>query len=128
MPLLSAPIPHRRRLPVTRAADGREIAPNRIIVGYQPGVSATDKDAVRRTVIGRSAVTITSAKPIGDHADVVEVSGKTSLDDAIASYQADARVRYAEPDYVMHALETPDDANFPQRYGMTKIQAPPHGV
>lgn len=116
--------PEPAALAVVRAADGREIAPNRIIIGYQPGVDPAAKDAIRRTVVGRSAVTVTSTKAIGDHADVVEVSGKASLDDTIASYQADPRVRYAEPDYVMRVLETPDDTNFSQQYGMTKIQAP----
>src|SRR4051812_16692495 len=78
-------------LPVTRAADGREIAPNRVIVGYQPGVSTAEKNAIQRSVTGRSAVTITSTKAISEKTEVVEVGGKASLEDAIASFQADPR-------------------------------------
>jgi thermitase len=111
-------------LPVARAADGREVAPNRIIIGFQPGIGDAEKQAVRAAPAGRSAIAATAAETLADEADVVTVADGVSVEDAIASYAADPRVRYAEPDYVMRAFETPNDANFAQQYGMARIQAP----
>jgi hypothetical protein len=40
---------------------------------------------------------------------VVDVSGAASLDAALRGYRADGRVRYAEPDYVYHLSDVPND-------------------
>ena len=43
---------------------------------------------------------------------------------AVAALQVRADVLYAEPNYIIHADNTPNDTNFPLLYGMTKIGAP----
>ncbi len=111
-------------LPTQRTADGREAVANRIVVGFQPGVTDAEKDAVHRTVARATTVNPLPTKRIGDDAQTVDATGAPSLDDLIASYRTDPRVRYAEPDYIVHALDLPNDPLFRDQYGMAKIQAP----
>jgi serine protease len=111
-------------LPTTRTADGREVAAGRIIVGYQPGVTDAEKATVNRTVASAAAVAPTPIARVGDTAQLIDATGAPSLDDLLASYRADPRVRYAEPDYVVHALDLPNDPLFGNQYGMKQIQTP----
>jgi thermitase len=111
-------------LPTTQTADGREAVAGRVIVGFQPGVTDAEKATVDRTAAGAASVNMTSVKPVSDTAQTVDAAGTPSLDDLIASYRADPRVRYAEPDYVVHALDLPNDPLFGDQYGMTAIKAP----
>jgi thermitase len=108
-----------------RTADGREVVADRLIVGFQPGVTDAEKDAVHRAVAPQlSNVTPVPLKPVGDNAQYVDVTGVPSLDAAIRAYRADARVRYAEPDYLVTPAETPNDPSFTAQYGMRAIQVP----
>lgn len=109
----------------TRTVDGREAVADRIIVGFRDGVSEGEKAAVHQAVAGRQGgVNQHALKPVGDGAQYVDVTGTPSLDAVIQAYRADPRVRYAEPDYIVHQTETPNDASFGNQYGMAKIQAP----
>jgi thermitase len=111
-------------LPTTRTADGREAVAGRVIVGFQPGVTDAEKATVNRTVAGTASANAASVTRVGDTAQTVDAVGAPSLDGLIASYRADPRVRYAEPDYVVHALDLPNDPLFGEQYGMAQIQAP----
>ncbi|MHB8647759.1 MAG: S8 family serine peptidase [Thermomicrobiales bacterium] len=102
---------------ITRTADGRNAAANRVIVGFKAGVSAAEKAAVH------SAIGPASVESVSDTVAYVDTTG-ASLDAVIQSYRADPRVRYAEPDYLVSALDLPNDQYFGDQYGMTKIQAP----
>lgn len=53
-------------------------------------------------------------------------SGAKTLSEAMTAYAKEADVvERAEPDYLLHQLETiPDDPRFPEQWGMTKIKAP----
>ncbi len=108
-----------------QTADGREAVANRIIVGFKPGVSAAEKDAVHQA-IGQAQGNAASVplKPVGWSAQYVDVTGTPSLESAIRAYLADPRVTYAEPDYIVHTTETPTDPLFASQYGMTRINAP----
>lgn len=112
------PPPLGARPSVTRTADGREAVANRMIVAFKAGVSATEKNAVHRST-GTAPV-----KQISASVEYVDTTGAPSLEAALASYRADPRVRYAEPDYIVHALDLPNDQYFGDQYGMTKVQAP----
>ena len=111
-------------LPTVRTADGREAVAGRIIVGFQPGVTDAEKAAVHRTAAGAATVTTASITHVSDTAQTVDATNAPSLDDLLASYRADPHVRYAEPDYVVHALDLPNDPLLASQYGMAKIQAP----
>lgn len=109
----------------TTTLDGREAVADRIIVGFKSGVDDTEKDAVHRAVAGAQGVPLPiPLKRVDGDAQYVDVTGMPSLEAAIQAYQADPRVRYAEPDYLMHPTEIPNNPAFAQQYGMTKVQAP----
>jgi len=63
-------------------------------------------------------------KQISETTEYVDTTGAPSLEAVIQSYRADPRVRYAEPDYIVHALDLPNDQYFGNQYGMSRIQAP----
>lgn len=106
-------------------ADGREAVADRIIVGFKNDVSDVEQGAVHRAVANTTGtINPSPLKRVGDAAAYIDVTGATSLDAAIQSYRADPRVRYAEPDYIVHTTETPNDPSFDTQYALTKIQAP----
>ncbi|MGI8687363.1 MAG: S8 family serine peptidase [Thermomicrobiales bacterium] len=109
---------------ITRTADGRDAAADRIIVGFKPGVGTAEQDAVHRAVASRGMSAAIPVKRIGETAAYVETIGAPSLEAVMESYRADPRVRYAEPDYIAHALDLPNDQYFGNQYGMSKVQAP----
>ena len=51
-------------------------------------------------------------------------SRSKSTDALISSLRRHPKVIYAEPNYIVHAILTPNDPSFSQLYGMTKISAP----
>jgi len=53
---------------------------------------------------------------------LVRVSG--SVPDAVAAFESNPAVAYAEPNYLYHATAIPNDPRFSQTWGMTKISAP----
>jgi len=63
-------------------------------------------------------------KQISETTEYVDTTGAPSLEAVIQSYRADPRVRYAEPDYIVHALDLPNDQYFGNQYDMRTIQAP----
>ena len=90
---------------------------HQVIVKYAPGASdgaraAADKRGGVRDVVGRVT---------GLGAQVVRVTG--AADAAAAALNRSGAVQYAEPDYLMHALATPNDPLFGQLYGLAEMQA-----
>jgi thermitase len=53
---------------------------------------------------------------------LVRVSG--SVPDAVAAFESNPAVAYAEPNYLYHATAIPNDPRFSQTWGMAKISAP----
>ncbi|TAK34319.1 MAG: hypothetical protein EPO21_10250 [Chloroflexota bacterium] len=106
-----------------RTADGREAVPGRIVVAFNEGVELAERADVHSRARVPGVLTAQAAYGVGPDAEVVNIGGASSLDDAIRVYQADPRVRYAEPDYVIRAAETPNDPDFSMQWGMAKIQA-----
>jgi len=52
--------------------------------------------------------------------NLIHLNGSVSVEQAIALAQADPRVEYAEPDYILHTTDrTPDDPFFPQMWGLS---------
>jgi thermitase len=115
-----------RPIKTTKTADGREAVSDRIIVGFVDGVDDNAKAEVHRKVAGGKKVG--AAKAVGkvgvNNAQLVDVTGSSSLEEAIKEYMSESSVRYAEPDYMAYADLTPNDTYFSQMWGMTKIQAP----
>jgi len=119
------PPPDRASTPsITRTADGRDAVADRIIVGFKPSVSAVEQDTVHRAVASQGMSTAIPVKQISETTEYVDTTGALSLEAVIQSYRADPRVRYAEPDYIVHALDLPNDQYFGNQYDMRTIQAP----
>jgi subtilisin family serine protease len=90
-----------------------------VLLGFQPGTSAQEK----RATVG--SVDAIDAKAIGDGTHVLHVPRGKVLD-KIDALKANPNVRYAEPDYVVHAdgsSWSPDDQYFSKLWGMKTISA-----
>lgn len=93
-------------------AAAAEPAAQGVIVQYADGASSAAKSRVNRAV----GVVERSGSVAGARAQVVQVKGDT--DAAAARLNRSAAVRYAEPNYTMHALAVPDDPRFGELYGI----------
>lgn len=79
-----------------------------VIVVFKPGVAEQDQDAVEQQHGDQAA-----RKLKGINARLIKVHGNRSVENAIQEYQKDERVLYAEPNYIVHAMEQiPDDGYF----------------
>jgi thermitase len=110
-------------LKTVRLADGRETLADRIIVAFQPNLSDDQKADVHRQAFRNGAGKASKLGNVGDFGDLVDVSGAPTLEAAIRAYQADARVKFAEPDLILKNAMTPNDPELPNQWGVTKINA-----
>jgi subtilisin family serine protease len=113
-----------RPLKKTKTADGKEALAERVLVRFKDGVSDPDKTETHKQAAKRKAG---KARPLAEvlpQLYMVDVSGAASLDEAVQSYLADSRVKYAQPDYILQPTGTPDDPSFSSQWGMAKISAP----
>ena len=87
----------------------REWVPGELIVKFKPGVSAAQKALL---VQGQK---VKDFRFIGaEHWKI----GNNSVEAAVAALEANPNVEYAEPNYMLYALEVPNDPLFPQLWGM----------
>jgi len=93
-------------------AAGELYAPDRILVRFAPGVSASTMAAIHRA---NGAVLIREIPQIG--VQVLRVPSNR-VPELVAAYSRNPNVLYAEPDYVAHAIGTPDDTYFDKQWGM----------
>ncbi len=91
---------------------GYAYRPGEILIKFTPGTSAADIQAVLSDL---GATRITAFRLIGASHERIT---RLSVEEAITRYRGDHRVQYIEPNYVLHALETPDDPMFDQLWGM----------
>ncbi len=96
-----------------------QFAPDRILVKFRPSISAASSAAVHAANGGRVRATI----PALD-VRVVEVPSGRAQEKARA-YKARPEVEYAEPDYVLSAILTPDDPSLGLQWGLERVLAPP---
>jgi thermitase len=89
-----------------------------ILVKFQPNVGLPEAAQIHRQLGGQVKETIPS---IG--VQVVTVPKGQAMAKANA-YSSNARVAYAEPDFVAEAVGSPDDVYFGLQWGLTKIETP----
>jgi thermitase len=99
------------------SAAGAPYVAHQVIVRYAPGAS----DGARAAAADRVGVRDVVGRVAGLGAQVVRVSG--AADAAAAALNRSSAVQYAEPDYLMHALATPNDPLVGQLYGLAEMQA-----
>jgi len=114
-----------QRLQTTTFADGRQAAASHVIVGFHGRIGQVEQQTAHGDVTRSVARSPRVLARLGPDTDVVEVpsAGATDLDQVVQAYRADPRVRYAEPDFVVRAAETPNDPLYGQQWGLQRVQA-----
>ena len=102
-------------LATSATAAERPYEPNTLIVKYADGSGAAKRSALADRV-GLGAVVDTIR---GTNAKVVRVSGDPLA--ASKRLESSGAVAYAEPDYVLSATATPNDARFGELYGLNNL-------
>jgi subtilisin family serine protease len=103
---------------VASAANGRHAAPKpsavpgSIIVGFKANVSAKGRAGVLNAVDARPTKRFAQI-----NSTVVSVAPSTTSW-TIRTLEQDARVAYAEPNFILHAATTPNDPSFAQEWGL----------
>jgi len=100
-----------------RAAPSRAATyrPGVVLVGFRPGVSAARQRAIRAEVGARGAkVLLRGARRTALTRLRVRPSRMRA---AIRALRRDPRVRYAEPDYLLHESAAPNDPSFSLQWG-----------
>jgi thermitase len=89
-----------------------------ILVKFRPGTGLPEATQIHRQLGGQVKETISD---IG--VQVITVS-KGQANEKVKAYRANARVAYAEPDFVAKAAGSPDDPLFGYQWGLSKVEAP----
>jgi len=95
-----------------------DFSEGQILVKFKPDVTLPEAAQIHRQLGGQVKETIP-----GIGVQVVTVPEGHAMAKAKA-YSSNARVAYAEPDFVAQALGSPDDPYFDLQWGLTKIEAP----
>jgi thermitase len=104
--------------PPDNPAPVSDFSPQQILVKFKPDVSLPEVAEIHRQLGGQVKETIP-----GIEVQVVMVP-KGQVMAKVKAYSANARVAYAEPDFMVQALGTPNDVWFVDQWGMVRIQAP----
>ena len=92
-------------------------APDRILVRFRPETPKARSQAAHAAI---AAQVIRSSKLVRG-LDIVRLPEKMMVGTALRAYRKDPNVLYAEPDYIVHALENPslpNDPGFPQMWNL----------
>jgi thermitase len=104
--------------PLTGPAPVSDFSSQQILVKFKSDVTLPEAAQIHRQLGGQVKQTIP-----GIGVQVVAVPKGQEMAKAKA-YSANVRVAYAEPDFAVEALGSPDDQGFGNQWGMVKIQAP----
>jgi len=101
------------------AKQGSRWVPGEVLVGFRPWL---DTAARREVVRGESARTIRSLRIPGTW--LVETAPGQSVAEAVASFETNPEVAYAEPNYLYQALAAPNDPGYSSQWDWPRISAP----
>ncbi len=93
-------------------------ASDQILVKFKPDVAPLEVSKIHEKYGGQVEETIPG---IGVQ---VIVAPEGRLQEKFKAYSSDPMVEYAEPDFTVRALGTPNDPYFVEQWGMVKLQAP----
>jgi thermitase len=105
-------------VPLAGSATVPDFSSQQILVKFKPSTSLPEVAQIHRQLGGQVKETIP-----GIGVQVVTVPKGQAMAKAKA-YSANARVAYAEPDFVAEALGSPDDPYLDLQWGLTKVEAP----
>jgi subtilisin family serine protease len=92
---------------------GPKLVPGELIVAFKPGVSLTRKEEALAAAGLRKKNDVTR-----DGRTELVVGNPADLELALKRLGSDPRVAYAEPNFVVQALRTPNDPSFGQLWGL----------
>jgi thermitase len=104
--------------PPDNTAPVSDFSSQQILVKFKPGTSLPEVAEIHRQLGGQVKETIQ-----GIDVQVVTVPKGQEMA-KVKAYSANAKVAYAEPDFVAEVMDTPDDPGFGNQWGMVKVQAP----
>ena len=121
--ILVLPIPVSSQVPSVAAAHVIKQAdwsgqpkyrPDEILVRFRPETSSAAMNSVHDTVGGHQVRSWSSIEGL----QLVRLAAGGSIRDAVKAYRQNRNVLYAEPNYIYHALTTPNDPKFSQLWGL----------
>jgi len=95
-----------------------ERVPDQIMVKFKPGTAETNIQSLNRSQ-GAAVKRIVAEAFV-----VLKVPASRSVDDLVESYRANADVEWAEPDYIAHALGSPNDPYFSYQWHLFDYGTP----
>ncbi len=98
----------------TAPLSGQKYVPGHVLVKFRPGVRVSSVQAAHQAVLGQVVRTFPGVEGL----ELVRLAPGGNLSRALKAYRGNANVLYAEPDYVVHASQTPTDPLFPQMWGL----------
>jgi thermitase len=104
--------------PLDNSTPVSDFSSQQILVKFKADVTLPEVAQIHRQLGGQVKETIP-----GIGVQVVTVP-KGQEKAKVKAYSSNAKVAYAEPDFVAEALDSPDDPGFVNQWGMVKIQAP----
>jgi subtilisin family serine protease/PKD repeat protein len=104
---------------MSSAAKGHLFSEDSIIVKFKPGASEAGKEKLHRQHGAKAAKKFARLRM--QH---VKLKKGMAVEDALKAYRADPDVEYAEPNYLVKALATPNDPFLGNLWGMSRIGAP----
>ena len=104
------------------ATSGQQAVADELIVQFKPGVSPSARGTARQ------AADVGVVKPMQHPGQqLLHVRAGQTVDGAIRALERDARVRYAQKNYVYTEAAIPNDSQFGQLWGMRNTGQPVHG-
>ncbi len=88
-----------------------------LIVKFRAGVGEDKKDLARFRVFG----TRKKIFRIVPGLEVIKLARHVSIDEAIQIYRRDPDVVYAEPNYILRTMATPNDPRFNEMWGLNNV-------
>lgn len=90
-----------------------EYVPGEVLVKFKDGSARTYMDSVHSSIRSTKKRGFDRLK-----IDHVKLHAGMSVEEAVRRYKEDPDVEYAEPNYIVHALRTPNDTSFTQLWGL----------
>ncbi len=88
--------------------------PGELLVRFRPGTQSSAMSAAHAELGAQVSKSWNSVRGL----QLVRLPAQTKLKDAIRRYRKNPNVLYVEPNYVVHALATVNDPDFPQQWSL----------
>jgi thermitase len=103
--------------PNSNSGVGPKFVPDELIVKFKPGISANEIDAINAS----HGTSVLSVNPIARFMRLRIHGSDRSVRQMVQRYRDNKRVEYAEPNYIVHNTQVPNDPGFSQLWGLNNI-------